>query len=116
MAVGVPMKKGKQNNQMEFGNDLRRLRRRAALGLKAVAPQVNVSYTYLSKIENGHKTPSPELIERLCALYKADSDELISRLGFLPSDIQQIIELKGKEVFELLREHYPDRELKTDQR
>lgn len=100
------MKRGKRSRQEQFGGALRAFRRRAALGLKSVAPKVNVSYTYLSKIENGHKTPSPELIERLCLLYKADSDELISKLGLLPSDIREIVERNGKEVFELLREHY----------
>ena len=64
---------------------------------------------YLSKIENGHKLPSPELLERLCTLYNTDSDELISRLGQLPTDIQRIIESHGREVFSLLRERYSDR-------
>jgi len=104
------MKNRRRSRPMKFGSTLRRLRQRADLGLKAVAPQVKVSYTYLSKIENGHKTPSPELIERLCELYQADSDELISSLGQLPSDIQRIVEVNGKAVFELLREHYPQPE------
>lgn len=110
------MKKGKQNRDKEFGSDLRRFRRRAALGLKAVAPQVKVSYTYLSKIENGHKTPSPDLIERLCRLYNVDSDELISRLGLLPPDIRRIVELNGREVFDLLRERYSQPEPKPERR
>jgi transcriptional regulator with XRE-family HTH domain len=100
------MNKSKGSGQRECGNVLRSLRKRADLGLKAVAPKVKVSYTYLSKIENGHKKPSPELIEKLCALYKTDPDDLISKLGQLPSDIQQIIETNGKEVFDLLRERY----------
>lgn len=100
------MNKTKGNRQREFGTVLRGLRKQADLGLKAVAPKVKVSYTYLSKVENGHKKPSPELIQKLCALYNTDSDELISKLGQLPSDIQQIIEMNGKEVFDLLRERY----------
>jgi transcriptional regulator with XRE-family HTH domain len=110
MSQGVLLNMVRQRTGVDFGSDLRRLRRRADLGLKSVAPRVKVSYTYLSKVENGHKTPSPDLIERLCALYGADPDELISRIGRLPSDIQRIIRLNGKEVFEFIRQRYPQPE------
>jgi transcriptional regulator with XRE-family HTH domain len=88
------------------GAALRALRQQASMGIKSVAPRANVDYTYLSKIENGHKIPSQELIEKLCSIYDVSPDDIVSRLGLLPPDIQEIVQTRGKEVFELLRERY----------
>ena len=90
------------------GLTLRSLRRKASLGIKSVAPRADISYTYLSKIENGHKTPTQELIHKLCLIYKSDPDNLVSQLGLLPTDIQEIVKTRGKEVFALLRERYSE--------
>ncbi|MBN2562279.1 MAG: helix-turn-helix transcriptional regulator [Phycisphaerae bacterium] len=80
------------------------------MGIKTVANHVGMSYTYLSKIENGYKAPSRELVMKLCTLYDADPDEIVAQLGMLPADIQDIIRQNGKQVFDLLRARYRGRD------
>lgn len=90
----------------KFGHDLRLLREKAGVGIKTVGKAINVSYTHISRIENGHKPPSTELIGKLAAYYGIDEEEMLARIGALPDDIQQLIEENGKEVFDLIRSSY----------
>lgn len=87
---------------------LRRLRLATGQGIKRVAPQVGVSYSYLSKVENGLKKPSVDLLTRLSDLYGVDSDELLAKLGELPSDVKAILKSEGKAVLDLVRKEYSD--------
>ena len=90
----------------KLGEQLRRLRRESNLGLKSVAPMVDVSYTYISKVENGIKSPSDDLVQKLCSVYGADVEPLRAILGRLPDDIEQLVADHGTEVFELIRTRY----------
>ena len=94
----------KESNAL--GPTLRSLRKNSQLGLKPAAVHLKMSYTYLSKIENGYKPPSHAVLLKLCELYGADPDTLIAKLGRLPVDVQEIVRKNGKAVFELLREKY----------
>ena len=96
------MSKGKS----KIGNRLRELREDKNLGIKSAAPKADVTYSYLSKVENGHKQPTKELVEKLAKLYGTDIDELLALLGQLPDDLVKIISTNGKEVFDLIREKY----------
>lgn len=58
-----------------FGSELRQARERAGISLSAFAEQVHYSKGFLSKIENGHAAPTPELA-RAC-------DDLLSANGAL---------------------------------
>ena len=89
-----------------LGKKLRQIREEKKLGLKAVAPKANITYSYLSKIENGHKAPTPDLLQKLCKLYKYDYEEMIAIYGKFPNDIKEIIQKNGKGVFELLRREF----------
>lgn len=97
---------GKLGKSDTVGAALRDLRKRTKFGIKTVAPKVGVSYTYLSKIENNVKLPSPGLVLMLCNLYGADADNLIAKLGAVPEDIQEIVKEHGKGAFDLLRSTY----------
>lgn len=85
------------------GQLLRILRVKAGMGIKVAAPKVGVSYTYLSKVENNVKTPSPGFVTSLCELYESNPDDLIAKLGSVPDDIQEIVKEHGKDAFDLLR-------------
>jgi transcriptional regulator with XRE-family HTH domain len=98
------MAKGK-----DLGGTLRKLREAHGLGIKTVGRELNVSYSYLSKVENGHKSPSTDLVQKLSELYRVDPEEMLAKVAELPPDIQQIIQEKGKEVFDLLRKTYAHR-------
>ena len=91
------------------GELLRDLRLRSGLGIKSAAPEVGISYSYLSKIENGVKRPSLGLISELCKLYDADADVVIAKAGALPPDVKEIVRTHGKDAFELLRSKYSDK-------
>ena len=90
----------------KLGKRLRQMREEKKLGLKAAAPKANITYSYLSKIENGHKVPTPDLLQKLCKLYECDYEEVIAIYGALPDDIKTIIQKNGKDVFELLRKEF----------
>jgi transcriptional regulator with XRE-family HTH domain len=85
---------------------LRDLRTRSGLGLKRVAPLVGITHSHLSKVENGVKRPSAELIVRLATLYGTDADELLILMGELPPDILEILRNDGKAAITLLRSEY----------
>jgi len=96
----------KRNN---LGEALRQLREAKGLGIKTVGRELDVSYSYLSKVENGHKSPSTELVQKLAQLYSVDPEEMLAKVAELPADIREIVQEHGKEVFELLREAYAAR-------
>lgn len=80
------------------------------MGIKSAGPRVGVSYSYLSKVENGKKIPSIALISALCELYGADADDVIAKAGALPPDVSQIIRDHGKAAYDLLRTTYAETE------
>ena len=79
---------------------------RSGKSLKRVAPLVKVSYSHLSKVENGIKQPSPQLVGRLSKLYDADVDDLLVTMGELPEDVTKILQMQGKDAIDLLRNEY----------
>ena len=94
------------NKGLTVGKSLRELRVEMGLSLKKAAPIVNISYTYLSKIENDQKVPTPGLVLKLCKLYKSESDDLIAKLGAMPREVEDILKEHGKDAFDLLRNSY----------
>jgi transcriptional regulator with XRE-family HTH domain len=86
-----------------FGNFLRRLRKQKKKTQRDLASEVGVNYTYLSKLENdapGFESISEGTLLRLAASLDADEDEMITRAGKVPSDVQRIL----IEDFSLIKE------------
>ena len=90
----------------QFGSYLRGIRRERGIGLKRVAPQVDLSYTFLSKLENGHVEPSGETIERLARFYGIASEEMALAAGKLPRDVVDILREHPDEAVALLRARF----------
>lgn len=90
----------------KLGKDLRALRENVGMGIKTVGKNLRVSYSHISKVENGHKPPSAELLAKLAELYGIDPDTMLARVGALPPDIQELIQENGKEVFEIIRQNF----------
>jgi transcriptional regulator with XRE-family HTH domain len=80
---------------MRFGKKLRSLRQAKGLTLRALAEQVDVGFTYLSKIENSKlgfgDAPSEKLIHRLADALDADEEELLLIANKIPAGIKQRI-------------------------
>src|SRR4051794_8446736 len=61
-----------------FGNYLRSLRDKANLGLREASRQLDISSSYLSRLEAGeYPPPSGEKLHRIAKLYKADIEEMM---------------------------------------
>ncbi len=88
-----------------IGELLRGIRQEAGVGIKTVAPQLGVNYTYLSKIENGVVTPSAPLLSRMAKYYAVNRDSLFAAASRLPPDVERILEEHHHEAVELLRRH-----------
>ena len=78
---------------MRFGDRIRELRKAKALGQRALAEKVGVSFTYVSKIENEKLDfgdyPSEELIGKLAEALDADKDELLLLAEKIPDQIKK---------------------------
>ena len=96
---------------MPFPDRLRELRRAARMSQRALAEQVGVDFTYLSKIENGRVEPPSEgvlqkIAKELAGKLGMDetelADELITLAGKIPSDLAETL-YRNPHVVRLLR-------------
>ena len=78
---------------MGFGNRLRAMRIAKGLSQRALGERVGVSFTYISKVENGKLDfgdyPSEDLIRRLAAALDADEEELLLLAEKIPEAIRR---------------------------
>lgn len=91
---------------MEFGDILRSLRTGAGLGIKRLAPDLGVNYTYLSKLENKEVRPSEELVKRVARYFRYNEDELMVAAGRIPDDILEILRQNPEDAIEFLRQRF----------
>ena len=78
---------------MGFGNRLRAMRTAKGLSQRALGERVGVSFTYISKVENGKLDfgdyPSEDLICRLAAALDADEEGLLLLAEKIPEAIRR---------------------------
>jgi transcriptional regulator with XRE-family HTH domain len=78
---------------MRFGDRVRALRTAMGLSQRALGERVGVSFTYISKVENGKLDfgdyPSEDLIRRLAAALNADEEELLLLAEKIPEPIRR---------------------------
>ncbi len=91
---------------MEFGDILRGLRTKAGLGIKSLAPELDVTYSYISKLENNELRPSKEFIQRVAEYFDYDNDRLLLAAGRVPAEVLEILREHPEEAIEFLREHF----------
>ncbi len=76
--------------KLEFGAKIRELRNKAGLTQQELGSKINVSHTYLSKIENGTTSPpSKKVIPRLGRALNVDKDELLILAGKAPASTRE---------------------------
>lgn len=87
---------------MRFGERIRELRKAKRLSLRQLAELVDVSHTYLSKVENQKldfgEYPSEALIYKLAAELEGDVRQLLLLAEKIPDDIKQMI-LRSPKLF-----------------
>jgi HTH-type transcriptional regulator, competence development regulator len=91
---------------MEFGEILRSLRGKKAIGIKRLAPELGVSYSYLSKLENNEIRPSEDLVNRIAAYFHYDKDQLLLSAGKVPAEILTILREHPDDAITFLRERF----------
>jgi transcriptional regulator with XRE-family HTH domain len=94
---------------MKFGSILRKLRTDSGKGIKKLAPELGVNYTYLSKLENEEIRPSEELVERISKYFGYDRQRLLLSAGRVPPEILDILREHPEEAVNLLKERFGNR-------
>jgi transcriptional regulator with XRE-family HTH domain len=78
---------------VRFGERLRELRKARNLSQRTLGSQVSVSFTYISKVENGKLDfgdyPSEELICKLAKALDVDEDEMLILAEKIPGQIRK---------------------------
>lgn len=90
---------------MSFGPRIRQLRKEHDMTLRELAEQVNIDFTYLSKIETGSApVPAEATIRRLAKALNADEEELVLLANKLPVDFEKdLLARPEQQVAELYR-------------
>ena len=91
---------------MEFGQILRSLRTKNGIGIKRLAPELRVNYTYLSKLENSEMSPSAELVDRVAEYFSYDRDALLLSAGKVPQEILDILREHPDDALKFLRDRF----------
>ena len=91
---------------MSFGRLLRQLRGEAKVGIKTLAPELGVSYTYLSKLENGATSPSDEFVDRVANYFRHDKNRVLLAAGKVPDEILQILRENPDQALQFLKERF----------
>lgn len=78
---------------MRFGDRVRALRTARGYSQRALGERIGVSFTYISKVENGKLDfgdyPSADLIRQLAAALDADEEELLLLAEKIPEPIRR---------------------------
>ncbi len=99
------MSKPKEQSLGEF---LKKLRTDKGYSIKKLSPKLEVNYSYLSKIENDHTTPSENFIEKMATIFNIDKEELMIRAGKVPEDVIRILQDNPQEAVKFLRKQFGD--------
>lgn len=89
-----------------FGQILRDLRNQAGVGIKRLAPELGVTYSYLSKLENNGVAPSEELVEKVARYFNYDRDRLLISAGKVPAEILRILQNNPDDAVDFLRKRF----------
>lgn len=79
---------------LSFGRFLKKRRKQKGMSQRALAAEVGINHTYLSKVENdapGFSSLSEESLTRIADALQVDRDEMIARAGKVPSDVRRIL-------------------------
>ncbi len=82
---------------MTFGELVRNLREEQDISLRSFAEKVDISPTYLSRLERDKfPPPAKEKVEKIAQVLGCDLDALLGAAGYAASDVQKIINEQPK--------------------
>jgi transcriptional regulator with XRE-family HTH domain len=82
------------------------LRSERKQGIKKLAPDLGVDYSYLSKLENNDIAPSEDFVGRVAEYFSYDRDRLLLAAGRVPNEILVILRENPDEALAFLRERF----------
>jgi transcriptional regulator with XRE-family HTH domain len=71
---------GKNRRSVLLGEALQRARKAVGLSQEELDFEAKVHRTYISQLENGHKSPTVEILFRICPILGVGVSELISQV------------------------------------
>ncbi len=95
-----------EQNKKSFGAFLRKIRTEKGYSIKQLSPKLNVNYSYLSKLENGHSMPSEEFVDRISNVFEIEKEELMVRAGKIPNDVIEILQNNPQAAIDFLRKQF----------
>jgi transcriptional regulator with XRE-family HTH domain len=75
----MPVRKRRQL-PLSLGSELRKARMEAGYTQEGLAFEAELDRTYISYLENGHKSPTVETLFRICRVLGIAASELIGRV------------------------------------
>jgi len=91
---------------MNFGRKLKSLREKKGIGIKKLAPELGLDYSYISKLENSKSAPSHDVIGKVANYFNEDADDLAIAAGKIPRDIETIILENPDQVISYIRDMF----------
>jgi transcriptional regulator with XRE-family HTH domain len=75
-----------------FGQSLRHLRRSQEVTQRALADQVGVDFSYISKVENDRlPPPAADTVVKICEALGVPAEELLALTGKVPTSVQEML-------------------------
>ena len=71
---------GKSRRSVLLGEALRKARNAAGISQEELGFEANVDRTYVSQLENGHKSPTVDVLFRICPILGMTVSELIAQV------------------------------------
>jgi len=73
-----------------FGPFIQGLRREGGLTQRQLAAELDIDFTYLSKLENGRgEAPGEKTVRKLAEILRVDAEELLALAGRLPPALRE---------------------------
>ncbi len=84
---------------LKIGRLIRNLRLSAGLAQHELADEAGINNSYLSRIENGERRPSPKIMKRLSEILPASYEELVITSGLLSEEFAIVPKEESKPRF-----------------
>jgi transcriptional regulator with XRE-family HTH domain len=71
---------GRSRRSVLLGEALRKARKAAGISQENLAFEAKIDRTYVSQLENGHKSPTVEVLFRICPILGMAASDLIAQV------------------------------------
>jgi len=88
--------KGIQLINMTFNEKIKALRKGSNMSQQELAEKLHIHVTHLSKMENGHLSPSIDIVQRLMKVFAVSADQLLN------DNENSVVDLQNQEFNEQL--------------